>query len=287
MGRRDQEKPSARLHPAGSWREVGNDPTGLRPGLGKAVAQAEGGRDGLMAKVEVRGPRGRCLDGSFPVYYFARGKERSKWIVFLQGGDWCTRYALTGTKDSRRSCVARSRTKDGSTYRKGPHKSLEKVGEVYGELSPSPGRNPLMHRWNKVYVQNCDATSFSSSLDEEVEAGGRRLHFRGLAVIEEVVSDLLDNRGMGEATDVVLAGCSAGGLAVYLHADRVREAVLEKAAKLGRPKEEVGVTGVLPLLPPSPLLHMPLPFFPQKLIGWRLRHHLPLPDGSPCQIEPV
>ena len=37
-----------------------------------------------------------------------------------------------------------------------------------------------------------------------------------------IAADLLALRGLGRATDVVISGCSAGGLATYLHTDQVQ-----------------------------------------------------------------
>jgi hypothetical protein len=45
------------------------------------------------------------------------------------------------------------------------------------------------------------------------------LHWRGKAILEAGISDMLANRGLDEATDLVISGCSAGGLAALLHCD--------------------------------------------------------------------
>lgn len=45
------------------------------------------------------------------------------------------------------------------------------------------------------------------------------LFSRGLSVLQSVQQDLLKERGMGGATDVVVGGCSAGGMAVFMHCD--------------------------------------------------------------------
>ena len=51
------------------------------------------------------------------------------------------------------------------------------------------------------------------------------MHFRGLAVLEAVRNDLLAQRNMAAATDLVVGGCSAGGLAVFLHCDEWQRAM--------------------------------------------------------------
>ncbi len=94
-------------------------------------------------------------------------------------------------------------------------------------------QNPLAYGWNKLYIPYCDGGSF----------GGRNhtttwtnwtgtlangtiltnasvpLHFRGRVNLEAVVSDAIARHGLGSATDVVVGGDSAGGLATYWSAD--------------------------------------------------------------------
>ena len=50
---------------------------------------------------------------------------------------------------------------------------------------------------------------------------GTPIYFRGNAILKAIFQYLRDN-GMKEASDVILTGCSAGGLATYIHADYVR-----------------------------------------------------------------
>lgn len=218
-----------------------------------------------MSRVQLSGPAGLCLDGSRPVYYIHRGAVARKWVVFFEGGDWCTRWEETGVKDFQRSCYTRSFS-SGSSSRSGPLKSLAVLGQLYGVLSSEEERNPLAHDWNKVYVKNCDASSYTSSLERYVRVRGRSLFFRGKAIMEELIQDLLDKQGLQDATDLVIAGCSAGivpgvgrggggafvcyraeplplhpsglhpgGLSVHLHAPAWREALKGRAVALGRP----------------------------------------------------
>ena len=52
-----------------------------------------------------------------------------------------------------------------------------------------------------------------------------------ILVVASACACLLQNRGMDEATDVVVTGSSAGGLTVYLHLDDLR-AMLPATAKV-------------------------------------------------------
>ena len=83
-----------------------------------------------------------------------------------------------------------------------------------------------MHNWNMVYMKYCDGGSFSgSNASATAMPDGTRLHFRGKHILEAGISDLLRARGLARATDVVVSGCSAGGLAAFLHCERFAERV--------------------------------------------------------------
>jgi hypothetical protein len=50
---------------------------------------------------------------------------------------------------------------------------------------------------------------------------GQKLWFRGLEILRATFDSLASTAALGDATDVILNGASAGGLATYLHADRM------------------------------------------------------------------
>jgi hypothetical protein len=69
-----------------------------------------------------------------------------------------------------------------------------------------------------VFAPASDGTSFAADLANPVQVGNQTLYFRGHRIWEALMVDL-DRRGMSGATEAVLAGCSAGGTATYLHCD--------------------------------------------------------------------
>ena len=75
-----------------------------------------------------------------------------------------------------------------------------------------------MHDWNKVVIPYCDGASFTGKNDTVTIHEGVELHFRGKAILEAIQQELL-KRGLQTASDVVLGGDSAGGLATYIHVD--------------------------------------------------------------------
>ena len=58
---------------------------------------------------------------------------------------------------------------------------------------------------------------------------GVTLHFKGFPILNAVLNSLMA-KGLNKADEVILTGCSAGGLATYLHADYVAS-VIPKSAK--------------------------------------------------------
>lgn len=85
------------------------------------------------------------------------------------------------------------------------------------DASISPGFSD----WNSVFVRYCDGSSFTGDNATALKVNGTRIHYRGAAILSSVFSDL-SRFGINNATDVVVAGCSAGGLAVLLNIDRVK-----------------------------------------------------------------
>jgi len=78
-----------------------------------------------------------------------------------------------------------------------------------------------VHRWRLVRGDGAAGYSSWARHDDEDSLSGTKLWYRGRNILDAVLDDLLARRGLEQATDVVLSGCSAGGLAIYLNADHV------------------------------------------------------------------
>ncbi|XP_051145324.1 pectin acetylesterase 10-like isoform X2 [Andrographis paniculata] len=145
-----------------------------------------------------------CLDGSLPGYHLHRGfgSGANSWLIQLEGGGWCNNI---------RSCVYRKKTHRGSSN------YFEKVIPFTGILSSRPQENPDFFNWNRVKIRYCDGASFAG--DSENKAAG--LQFRGQRIWRAAIEDLM-SKGMRNANQALLSGCSAGGLASILHCDEFR-----------------------------------------------------------------
>ena len=158
----------------------------------------------------------RCLDGTPAAYYLHKGTASTKWYIHHQGGGWC---------ESWDDCLGRSGGDLGSS--KGYPATSDLGG---GYFSTDPAQNPMMHDWNMVFLKYCDGGSFSGSNETVGEYKGKPLYYRGKRNREAAYASLLATAGLGDATDVVISGCSAGGLATWLHTDQWCDALAKDAA---------------------------------------------------------
>ncbi|CAA6667092.1 unnamed protein product [Spirodela intermedia] len=175
-----------------------------------------------------------CLDGSPPAYHFSGGfgSGESSWLVHIEGGGWC--HNVT-------NCLSRMKGKLGSSRAMGAVR-FSGILNDHGEL------NPYFYNWNKVKVGYCDGSSFTGDVDRVDPVSTNpparphlsrtnppslslrillslslsiSLSFSFSAIFDAVMEDLLA-KGMKNATNALLSGCSAGGLTSVLHCDRFR-----------------------------------------------------------------
>jgi len=148
-----------------------------------------------------------CLDGTPGAYYFRQGwgDGANKWFIFHEAGAWCF---------SLEHCYARSLTDSGSSKNYPP--SIDLSGAYF---DPDPLINPQMYNWNIVFLRYCDGGSFSGNNATATYFNNTFLYFRGFSLLQAMHQDLFNNRGLQFATDAVISGCSAGGLATFLHLD--------------------------------------------------------------------
>eukprot|EP00483_Globobulimina_turgida_P011075 UN11096 len=158
-----------------------------------------------------------CLDGSVGVFYFRKGSDDglNKFHVYLEGGG---AYAGIETQviSSLDTCVHRAGTSLGSSK---TYPNTANYDTDY--LSTDEETNPLTFNWNTIYVKYCDGSCYSSNNQTVVKINNDlSLHFTGFRILEGVFDELM-NYGYGNASDLLLSGCSAGGLGTFLHMDYI------------------------------------------------------------------
>ena len=164
---------------------------------------------GYFLKDAAAGPdNAKCLDGTPPLYYHrpGTGDGANKWYIHQEGGGWCGNPA---------NCLDRAHSSLGSTINDTDSRSLNS-----GYFSIDPTQNPLMYNWNAVFLRYCDGASVAGDLAVPAVVGTQSINFRGRAILDAEIASLLQDRGLKSATDVVVSGCSAGGLATFLHCDK-------------------------------------------------------------------
>ncbi|XP_059589687.1 pectin acetylesterase 9 isoform X2 [Vitis vinifera] len=144
-----------------------------------------------------------CLDGSLPAYHLHKGfgAGATNWLLQFEGGGWC---------NDLESCFERAGTRRGST------RYMSKFEVFSGILSNNASLNPDFYNWNRVKLRYCDGASFAG--DAKFDNGTSILYFRGQKIWRAIINDLLP-KGLSKAKKALLSGCSAGGLASFLHCD--------------------------------------------------------------------
>jgi hypothetical protein len=156
-------------------------------------------------------PDAKCLDGTPGAYYVAEGTgaNKSKFVFYFEGGGWCGSSNLTTTLES---CYQRSLGDLGSS--KNYPKSYNLAG--WGLLAGESAVNHLYYDWTRVYVKYCTGTGHQGTKTAPVSYKGVNLYFRGHNVTIAILNGLQASHGIfNEGTEILVSGCSAGGLAAY------------------------------------------------------------------------
>jgi hypothetical protein len=157
-------------------------------------------------------------DGSHPGFYLRAGASTDNWLIYLQGGGWVY---------DKPSAVSRSKGNLGSSAH------WPKTREGSGMLSADPSSNPDLAHFNVVFFNYCDGFCFSGNNETAmVHNGSKPVFFRGRRIVDRLLDELLQKHGLHQAKTVLLSGSSAGGLAVYMHADHVGSILRAAAPEL-------------------------------------------------------
>mmetsp|Transcript_32436 Transcript_32436/g.103052 ORF Transcript_32436/g.103052 Transcript_32436/m.103052 type:complete len:509 (+) Transcript_32436:71-1597(+) len=168
-----------------------------------------------------------CLDGTPGAFYIRKAPSESvdkkKWMIHLQGGGWCYDKA---------TCYNRAYLDlGGSSAWYFQNKTGAELG-ADGILSDKCTENPTFCNFNLMMAIYCDGTSFAGNREDVVtyrDSAGKvsNLWFRGRRILEATFDTLFESYGLCNATDVLLGGDSACGLAVFQHTNYVQRRLKE------------------------------------------------------------
>ena len=170
-------------------------------------------------------PLATCLVPSSQGAYYYRPAQTpqgaTKLRIFFDGGGWCV---------SDEDCFGRTLTPLGNNSLL-PQTDPDPAGYCGDAfLSGQASDNPSIWDWAAVYVPYCDGGSFTGRRMEPVVINATAtVAYRGSFIRDALVAHLASAHGLAAATDVIVGGCSAGGLAVYLGLDTVAAQIRQHA----------------------------------------------------------
>uniref|UniRef100_A0A7S3YDJ4 Pectin acetylesterase n=1 Tax=Lotharella globosa TaxID=91324 RepID=A0A7S3YDJ4_9EUKA len=169
----------------------------------------------------------RCLDGSAAKFYYEPaplGSTTTQWVIFFEGGGFCATFS---------DCV------DRSTISLGSSTQLDSTLTVRGVLDSDATFNPIFSQFHRVYVPYCDGFFMSGDqpdqVFEEVDGQQKGLWFRGHGILNGILDTLLREYGLGNATQVLLSGESAGAMTVYFNGEYIKSRLPQNAVVKASP----------------------------------------------------
>ena len=163
---------------------------------------------------------GHCLDGSMAGFYYeapTTSKGDTLWTIFLQGGGACT---------TKQECTSRSQGALGSSN----YWSKTKQGQAI--YSTSSTENPDFYDGHHVFVPYCGGDVHSGTRTTNTDPTTWGFYFSGHLIITNIIEYLIKNYGMYKAENVLLSGCSAGGIGTFGNTDWIYDKLTSYNSKI-------------------------------------------------------
>jgi len=158
-----------------------------------------------------------CNDGTPGGFYWHNGTDSGlhRFHIHLSGGFWCW---------DDESCDERwNYPVFGRAFMSS--EGMPKRMPFGGIFSRDPGENPEWANVNTAIGAYCSSDSWSGNRTKE-ESGS--WEFQGRNNVLAMMGTLLTHYSLGDATHVLISGCSAGGMGVIANVDWMREWLLEE-----------------------------------------------------------
>eukprot|EP01084_Bolivina_argentea_P105201 188325_1 len=149
-------------------------------------------------------------------YYEAPSKSSTLWTFFLEGGGACSTKA---------DCTQRSQGALGSSN----YWAKTRTGQ--GVLSTNPTENPDFSQGHHVYIPYCGGDVHAGQrTTPSVQTWG--FYFSGHLIITNIFEYLIKNYKLGQAENVLVSGCSAGGIGTFANADWISTRLKQENTKM-------------------------------------------------------
>ena len=91
-----------------------------------------------------------------------------------------------------------------------------------GILSGNTSLNSYYHDWTRIFFKYCDGTGHQGTKSTPISYKGVDLYFRGNNLTVAQLNSVQQSHGIfNEGAEILLTGCSAGGLAAYTWANYI------------------------------------------------------------------
>ncbi len=168
-------------------------------------------------------PHAVCNDGTPAVFLFrpGYGAAASRWVIYLDGGGECTTATICSQRQSKQPTLISS-----SLYASGKRTMVP----LAGILSPDPAQNPDFYDANLVQISYCSSDYWSGEQEGNTSMTSAQIrasdnfenwYFEGHGVVQGVIELLQQSYGLNNASDVLLAGGSAGAIGTFMNANFV------------------------------------------------------------------
>jgi hypothetical protein len=177
-----------------------------------------------------RDRRAVCNDFS-PAIYFMRQGASPGWVIYFEGGGGCSNFS---------DC--NQRYLNYPEQMKAPVSTSSVVGEDI--LSSDPTKNPVFHSYTHVLVPYCSSDAWLGnkttqrfdddlgfSFDSSDLENSDNFVYAGQDILRAVIEDLCE-LGLGNATDIMLVGSSAGGIGLLSSLDWINAMVPANTTRL-------------------------------------------------------
>lgn len=162
-----------------------------------------------VPRINLTDARARCMDGTLGAYYHEPASSPDatrQFIIFLEGGGECVTQA---------ACYAALNTSLGSSNFFKPE-----IYMPYEFMSSDATINADFWGWNHIDVPYCSQDLHSGQRSApSVDTWG--LWFSGHTTFTAVLDALDSTSNLAGATEIIIAGASAGGIGAFINVDYV------------------------------------------------------------------